>query len=72
MNINAPAALSTEPEHPIAVVANRTGLSRDVLRVWERRYNAVDPARSAGGHPALSAQANISPILMIVMIFRAV
>lgn len=35
--------------HPIAVVAERTGLSRDVLRVWERRYGAVSPNRSAGG-----------------------
>jgi DNA-binding transcriptional MerR regulator/methylmalonyl-CoA mutase cobalamin-binding subunit len=37
------------PAHPIAVVAERTGLSRDVLRVWERRYGAVEPARTAGG-----------------------
>ncbi len=35
--------------HPIAVVAERTGLSRDVLRVWERRYAAVEPSRSPGG-----------------------
>ncbi len=35
--------------HPIAVVAARTGLSRDVIRVWERRYAAVDPTRSPGG-----------------------
>lgn len=35
--------------HPIAVVAARTGLSRDVLRVWERRYHAVDPTRTPGG-----------------------
>ncbi|MEO8275002.1 MAG: MerR family transcriptional regulator [Thermoanaerobaculia bacterium] len=35
--------------HPIAVVAARTGLSRDVLRVWERRYGAVEPMRSPGG-----------------------
>ena len=34
--------------HPIAVVASRTGLSQDVLRVWERRYGAVAPTRSAG------------------------
>ncbi|HET9066594.1 MAG TPA: MerR family transcriptional regulator [Gemmatimonadales bacterium] len=41
----------TGPEigHPIAVVAERTGLSRDVLRAWERRYGAVDPSRTAGG-----------------------
>ncbi len=38
------------PRHPIAVVAERTGLSPDVLRVWERRYGAVAPARGAGGH----------------------
>jgi methanogenic corrinoid protein MtbC1 len=42
--------LSSQPAgHPIAVVAERTGLSRDVLRVWERRYGAVEPVRSAGG-----------------------
>ena len=37
------------PRHPIAVVAERTGLSQDVLRVWERRYGAVRPTRTAGG-----------------------
>lgn len=37
------------PRHPIGVVAERTALSPDVLRVWERRYGAVRPARSAGG-----------------------
>jgi MerR family transcriptional regulator, light-induced transcriptional regulator len=35
--------------HPIRVVAERTGLSPDVLRVWERRYRVVEPARDAGG-----------------------
>ena len=35
--------------YPIAVVAARTGLSRDVLRVWERRYSAVAPMRTPGG-----------------------
>lgn len=38
-----------EPRHPIAVVAERTGLSQDVLRVWERRYAAVLPSRGPGG-----------------------
>ena len=37
------------PRHPIAVVTERTGLSQDVLRVWERRYSAVNPARGPGG-----------------------
>ena len=50
MNNRTPAAAEPAPAgHPIAVVAERTGLSRDVLRVWERRYAAVAPARSAGG-----------------------
>jgi len=30
-------------------VAERTGLSQDVLRVWERRYGAVKPERGPGG-----------------------
>ena len=39
----------TVPRHPIAVVAERTRLSQDVLRVWERRYRVVEPGRSASG-----------------------
>jgi MerR family transcriptional regulator, light-induced transcriptional regulator len=38
-----------EARHPIGVVAERTGLSQEVLRVWERRYGAVRPGRTAGG-----------------------
>lgn len=33
----------------IGAVARRTGLSADVLRVWERRHHAVEPVRTAGG-----------------------
>jgi methanogenic corrinoid protein MtbC1 len=33
----------------IGAVARRTGLSPDVLRVWERRHEAVTPQRSEGG-----------------------
>lgn len=40
---------SGEPQHPIRVVAQRTGLSPDVLRVWERRYQVIAPSRSGGG-----------------------
>ena len=32
--------------HPIKVVVRRTGLSAHVIRVWERRYGAVEPART--------------------------
>jgi MerR family transcriptional regulator, light-induced transcriptional regulator len=37
------------PLHPIGVVAMRTGLSSDVIRVWERRYGVVDPVRDDAG-----------------------
>ena len=35
--------------HPMRVVAQRTGLTPDLLRAWEKRYGAVSPVRSAGG-----------------------
>lgn len=41
--------IATEARHPIGVVAERTGLTPDVLRVWERRYRVVEPNRSPGG-----------------------
>src|SRR4051812_29880471 len=34
--------------HTIKVVARRTGLSQHVIRIWEKRYEAVTPARSEG------------------------
>ncbi len=36
----------TTDEHPIQVVARRTGLTADVIRVWERRYSVVNPKRA--------------------------
>ena len=35
--------------HPIGVVRDRTGLSVEVLRAWERRYAVVQPHRSEDG-----------------------
>jgi DNA-binding transcriptional MerR regulator/methylmalonyl-CoA mutase cobalamin-binding subunit len=35
--------------HPMRVVTRRTGLSADLLRAWEKRYEVVKPARSSGG-----------------------
>lgn len=37
------------PRHPIRVAAERTGLSTDLIRAWERRYGAVDPDRDETG-----------------------
>lgn len=44
-----PSADALAPRHPIRVVADRTGLSLDVLRVWERRYGVVVPGRADDG-----------------------
>jgi len=40
---------ASTPRHPIRVVAHRTGLTPATIRAWERRYHAVEPARSEGG-----------------------
>jgi DNA-binding transcriptional MerR regulator/methylmalonyl-CoA mutase cobalamin-binding subunit len=49
-----PQAEPDVARHPIGVVAERTGLSPDLLRVWERRYRAVEPSRSLDGQRAYS------------------
>lgn len=40
------SSIDTEPRHPIRLVANRTGLTVDLIRAWEKRYQVVEPARS--------------------------
>jgi DNA-binding transcriptional MerR regulator/methylmalonyl-CoA mutase cobalamin-binding subunit len=35
-----------DAHHSIKVVSQRTGLSPHVIRIWEKRYGAVEPARS--------------------------
>lgn len=40
---------ASKPRHPIRVVSHRTGLTPATIRAWERRYHAVEPARSEGG-----------------------
>ena len=32
------------------VVCRRTGLRPELIRSWERNYEAIAPVRSAGGH----------------------
>lgn len=43
------AELVPEARYTIRVVAQKTGVNADTLRTWERRYQAVVPARSASG-----------------------
>jgi DNA-binding transcriptional MerR regulator/methylmalonyl-CoA mutase cobalamin-binding subunit len=49
MHIEDGRASTADPGHPIEVAARRTGLSKDVLRAWERRYGVVNPARTESG-----------------------
>lgn len=35
--------------HPIEVAARRSGLTKDLLRAWERRYGVVSPGRTETG-----------------------
>lgn len=44
-----PARPSSAAVHPIQVVTRRTGLSVDVVRVWEKRYGVVEPTRTPTG-----------------------
>lgn len=44
------------PTLSIAAVERDTGLSKDTLRVWERRYGFPSPARDALGERAYSAE----------------
>jgi MerR family transcriptional regulator, light-induced transcriptional regulator len=37
---------SKDKRHPMKVVVRRTGLTSHAVRVWERRYQAVEPART--------------------------
>jgi DNA-binding transcriptional MerR regulator len=37
------------PKYRIGTVSRLTGLSADVVRVWERRYQAIQPHRTEGG-----------------------
>ncbi len=57
-------SMSNQPKHPIQVVARRTGLSADVIRVWERRYQAVSPQRSATSR-RLYSDAEVERLLLL-------
>jgi MerR family transcriptional regulator, light-induced transcriptional regulator len=53
--------------HPIGVACDRTGLSPHVLRVWERRYAAVEPTRTNGGH-RLYSDADIERLRLLALV----
>lgn len=53
-----------EPLHPIQVVARRTGLTQDAIRVWERRYEAVRPLRT-GTNRRLYTEEEIDRLILM-------
>jgi MerR family transcriptional regulator, light-induced transcriptional regulator len=57
-----PAA--TKAVHSIGVVSRRTGLKPDLIRAWERRYRAVEPARTEGRH-RLYSDADVERLLLL-------
>ena len=59
MDTSANENISGAPKYKIGAVTRLTGLSADVVRVWERRYGAIRPLRSQGGS-RLYSDADIS------------
>ncbi|MGR9088867.1 MAG: MerR family transcriptional regulator [Gammaproteobacteria bacterium] len=43
-------------QYLISTVSKRSGVKSDLLRAWERRYQAVIPSRTAGGHRVYTEQ----------------
>lgn len=44
------ASINRNPIYNLSAVLRETGLTADVLRAWERRYNLPRPQRTPGGH----------------------
>ena len=58
-----------EPRYPLRFVVGRTGLSADLLRAWERRYDAVRPQRTQGGQ-RLYSDADIERLTLMHRLTR--
>lgn len=56
VNLNSLAGPPGARGLPIASVERETGLSKDTLRVWERRYGFPDPQRDANGERLYSPE----------------
>ncbi|MCS6806868.1 MAG: MerR family transcriptional regulator [Acidobacteriota bacterium] len=51
-------------QYPIRVVARRTGLTPHVIRMWEKRYSAVTPTRTATNR-RLYSETDIERLLLL-------
>lgn len=59
--------MSTERFHTMKAVELRTGLSAHLIRVWERRYGAVTPARS-GTQRRLYTEAEVERLHLLAQL----
>ncbi len=59
-----PEEADGDAAHPIQVVARRTGLSADVIRAWERRYEAVTPIRARNSR-RLYTNADVERLILL-------
>lgn len=55
---------------PISVVSQKTGLTPEVLRAWERRYQGVRPTRDEGGRRVYSREL-LDRLIVIARLLRA-
>jgi DNA-binding transcriptional MerR regulator/methylmalonyl-CoA mutase cobalamin-binding subunit len=60
-------SMNSSQKHPIRVVSRQTGLSPHVIRVWERRYGAISPVRTASNRRLYSDQ----NIVRLILLYRA-
>jgi methanogenic corrinoid protein MtbC1 len=67
LNSDRVVARAKTHRHPMRVVTRRTGLSAELLRVWERRYRVVVPARTQTGRRLYSD----SEIERLTLLYRA-
>lgn len=51
--------------HPIGVVATRTGLTPELIRAWERRYQAITPERSPASGRRYYSDADIERLALL-------
>jgi DNA-binding transcriptional MerR regulator/methylmalonyl-CoA mutase cobalamin-binding subunit len=59
-----------DAHHPIKLAAHLTGLSPHVIRIWEQRYQAVAPHRTAANH-RLYSRADIERLGLLRDVTRA-
>ncbi|MCX6880285.1 MAG: MerR family transcriptional regulator [Verrucomicrobia bacterium] len=59
-----------DANHPIRLVSRLTGLSMHVIRIWEQRYNAVEPLRTPTNR-RLYAKSHIERLNLLREVTRA-